>query len=369
VLAVAALTACSSRATPTASPGSDGQTGAPLATSVDTALGNWATFPMGHLDDPTNTFWEEFTLPAGADKWVERTPPDVADNGGLVAAPTSTGVVVGFRPSDLLSFSPLASTTDGGVTYTPGLLPGGLADVPDALSVAPGGRAAAIVGTAIVTSPSPLSGWQPSATLAAISASPAARACGVREITAVTITDSNPFIGAACSATGVVGLFEQAGSTFRSVGPSLPGVTGHVQVLRLVHADQGLAALLGITTGSGTSYVAAWNSTPTSATWTISAPLAVSGQLTSSAVTSGAGFAVLTTNSGTALSASVITGPGASWAQLAAPPTGTATVAVSESRTDALVVDSATFIDYRLVSGNWVKAQTVQVAVPYGSSG
>ncbi len=73
----------------------------PLATSVVTPSGTWAMFPMGHLDDPTNTFWEVFALPSGADQWAERTPPDVADNGGLVTAPTSTGVVVGFRPSDL----------------------------------------------------------------------------------------------------------------------------------------------------------------------------------------------------------------------------------------------------------------------------
>lgn len=367
VLAVVALAACSSRASPDASSGHDGPIGAPLATSVSTALGSWATFPMGHLDDPTNTFWEEFSLPKGADTWVERTPPDVADNGGLVAAPTSTGVVVGFRPSDLLSFSPLASTMDGGATYTPGLVPGGLSDVPDALSVAPNGRAVALIGTAIVTSPSSLSGWQPSTTLAAISAAPAARACDVRDLTAVTITDSNAFVGTACSSTGVVGLFEQSGSTVRSVAPS--GIKGQVRVLRLVPDGQGLAVLLGVTTSSVTSYVAAWNSAPATAPWTVSAPLATSGQLTSSAVTSPAGFAVVTTNSGTALSASIIAGPGASWTQLASPPKGTATVAVSDSRTDALVVDSATFIDYRLTSGTWMKAQTVQVAVPYGSSG
>ena len=359
MLAAAALAACSSKATPAASSG-DVELGAPLATSVSTTLGSWATIPMGHLDDPANTFWELFSLPAGANAWVEHTPPDVADNGGLVAAPTSTGVVVGFRPSDLLKFSPLASTIDGGVAYTAGLVPGGLSAVPDALSVAPGGHAAALTGTVVVTSPAALAGWQPTATLAALRASPAAAACDVRELTAVTVTDSNVFIGAACSAKGVVGLFEQTGSTFRSIGP--PGVNGQVRVLRLVQAGQGLAALLGVTTGSATSYIAAWNST--SANWTLSAPLAASGQLTSTAVTSHTGFAVLT-----ASGVSAIAGPGASWTQLPAPPKGTATVAISDSRTDALVVDSATFTDYTLTAGRWTKAQTVQVAVPYGSSG
>ena len=104
---------------------------------------------MGHLDDPTNTFWEVFTLPSGGQRWTEHTPPDVADNGGLVIASTSAGAVIGFRPSELLSFSPLAITTDGGNTYAPGLLSGGLADVPDSLSVSPSGRRAALTDSQV----------------------------------------------------------------------------------------------------------------------------------------------------------------------------------------------------------------------------
>ena len=122
------MSTSSSKPSPSASSGNV-VLGAPLATSVSTTLGSWATIPMGHLDDPANTFWEVFSLPAGATTWAAHTPPDVADNGGLVAAPTSTGVVVGFRPSDLLKFSPLASTADGGVTYTTGLVPGALSAV------------------------------------------------------------------------------------------------------------------------------------------------------------------------------------------------------------------------------------------------
>jgi len=81
------------------------------------------------------------------------------------------------------------------------------------------------------------------------------------------------------------------------------------------------------------------------------------------------GFAVLTTSISGALSAAVIGGAGADWAQLAAPPAGTATVSVSNSRTDALGVDGETFTDYRLDGANWIKIQTAQVAIPYGSSG
>ena len=180
-------------------------------------------FAMGHLDDPANTFWEEFALPSGADQWIERTPPDVADNGGLVTAPTSGGVVVGFRPSADLKFSPLASTSDSGATYTPGLLTDGLANVPDALSVTASGQAAALTPTQVLTSAAGLSGWRAVATLSAISTSSAGRACGVQRLTAVLVTENGLFTGTACSAPGVVGLLERSGSQFESAGLHLQG--------------------------------------------------------------------------------------------------------------------------------------------------
>jgi hypothetical protein len=326
---------------------------------------------MGHLDDPSNTFWEVFTLPDGGQQWAEHTPPDVADNGGLVIAPTPTGAVVGFRPVDLLSFSPLASTTDGGTTYAPGLLSGGLANVPDALSVAPGGSAAALTGTQVLSSTATLSAWQQVASVAAITASPAGKACGVEQLTAVTKTDDGLFVGATCSAPGIVGLFQHTGSQFVSAGIQLPATDGlaSVEVLRLVQYRQGIAALLAVRDGSSTSYVAAWNSAPGSAAWSLSAPHTLAGALVSTAVTSGTGFAVLTAAPSGALAAAVIAATGDSWTDLAAPPAGTATISVAGARTDAQVVDSATFTDYQLSAGHWVKAQTVQVAIPYGSSG
>ena len=359
---------CSSHSSTSSASAANGSIDVPLATSVTTATASWATFPMGHLDDPNNTFWEEFSLPAGADKWAERTPPDVADNGGLVTAPTATGVVVGFRPSNLLSFSPLASTTDGGTTYTPGLLSGGLADVPDALSVAPSGTAAALTATQVLSSAAMLSGWQPLTTLAAIKASPVGQACGVEQLTAVIATDAGVFIGAACSAPGVVGLFVQTGAQFDTAGVALPAgdTKAFVEVLRVVPYQQGMAMLLGLRTGSGTSYVAAWVSAPGSA-WALSDPHTTPGALISTAVTA-SGFGLLTRSSSGALAAALITPPSGNWTQLPTPPAGTATISVSGHRSDALVVDSATFIDYQLTGGQWVKAQTVQVAIPYDSS-
>ena len=106
-----------------------------------------------------------------------------------------------------------------------------------------------------------------------------------------------------------------------------------------------------------------------SPTWTLSAPEPVGGALISTGVTSGAGFVVLAKASSGALTAAVVAGPGSAWTQLATPPAGTATISVSSNRSDALVVGSDAFTDYQLTDGQWVKAQTVQVAIPYGSSG
>ena len=345
--------------------------GVPLTTSLTTSSGTWATFPMGHLDDPTNTFWEVFTLPSGGQNWAEHTPPDVADNGGLVIAPTSGGAVVGFRPSNLLSFSPLASTIDGGTTYTAGLLSGGLAKVPDALSVSSSGRAAALTTTQVLTSAALLSAWRPVTTLAALRASPAGQACGAGQVTAVMTTDSDIFVGLSCSLPGVVGLLQHAGSAFVSAAVQLPAADARdvVDVLRIVQYKQGVAALIGVHNGSTTTYIAAWNSAPGSAAWTLSAPQPTSGTLMSTGVTSSVGFAVLIKANSGALTAQVVAGPGGSWTQLATPPAGTATISVASNRSDALVVDSDTVTDYQLTDGQWVKAQTVQVAIPYGSSG
>jgi hypothetical protein len=363
---------CSSHSTASSSTtAAAGSIGVPLTTSVATSNGTWAIFPMGHLDDPTNTFWELFTLPSGGERWAQHTPPDVADNGGLVIAPTSAGAVVGFRPSDLLSFSPLASTDDGGTTYTPGLLSGGLANVPDALSVSPSGEAAALTATQVLTSAATLSAWQPATTVAALGALPAGLACGVRQVTAVLTTGTAIVVGLSCSKPGVVGLLQRTGSAFVSAGVQLPPADAKAvtEVLRIAAYKQGVAALIGVHNGSATSYIAAWNSSPGSPTWTLSAPQPAGGALISTGVTSGSGFAVLTKASSGALTAAVVAGPGSAWNQLAPPPAGTVTISVASSRSDALVVGSDTFTDYQLTDGQWVKTQTVQVAVPYGSSG
>ena len=118
-----------------------------LAASVTAANGtSWAIVVMGGSSAQYDDFWQLFARPAGSLKWRQVTPAGVADNGGLVAGilgPAS--LVTGFRPSQDLSFSPLATTTDGGAAWSSGSpVSPGLADVPDALAAGPGGELIAL---------------------------------------------------------------------------------------------------------------------------------------------------------------------------------------------------------------------------------
>ena len=117
----------------------------PLSTSLVTAQGTWAVAVMGGPAAADDDFWQLFVRPAGASRWSLVTPPGVADNGGLVAAAGTTSVTVGFRPSQNLVFSPLATSTDAGRNWTPGLLDAGLADTPGAIAVGPSGRTLALL--------------------------------------------------------------------------------------------------------------------------------------------------------------------------------------------------------------------------------
>ena len=109
-----------------------------LATSLATATGTWAVTVMGGSAASHNNFWQLFVRPAGTSTWRLATPPGVASNGGLVLTGLASGsVLAGFRPSQDLAYSPLATTKDNGKAWSPGLLDAGLADVPGALAADP----------------------------------------------------------------------------------------------------------------------------------------------------------------------------------------------------------------------------------------
>ena len=199
---------------------------APLSTSLITAQGAWAVAVVGG-PDAGNEFWQLFFRPATSGRWSLVTPQGVADNGGMVAAGGDAYLVVGFRPSQNLTFSPLATSTDTGRNWTPGLLDARLADTPGAIAVGPSGRTLALLqdGTieAATAGSSAAGRWARLTTLKALGASAPGRACGLEGVTAVSFgPDGYPMAAGSCARPGPAGVFTDAGGTWRSAGLALP---------------------------------------------------------------------------------------------------------------------------------------------------
>jgi hypothetical protein len=368
------LAGCSSAAAPAATPSSPSAATAPLATSLTGADGRaWAIVGMGGSASDDNLFWELFTRPAGSTQWTLVTPPGVADNGGLVVAPAAgQGLDVAFRPSQGLTFSPLALTGDGGKTWGTGVVDASVAAVPDALSLG-GGKMVALLGDgAIDQSAASGATWTRLAAPGAIAASAAGRACQVTGLTAVSLTASGtPLAAASCGRPGVAGVFVASGGGWRSAGLDVgSGLAGQpIRVLRLTQFPAGNMALLQAGTGHAASLLAAWTADGTH--WTVSSPLPVAdGQV----VASGAGPGV--SGAWVLLAgrrAETVAGPGAAWRALPAPPRGTTVLAAGPAGTlDALAASGGTLTVYRLTSmtssGAWQRTQVVSVPVQLGSS-
>ncbi len=351
----------------------------PLSTSLSTAQGTWAVTVMGGSAASYNNFWQLFVRPAGASGWSLVTPEGVADNGGLVAAGASTSLFVGFRPSQNLAYSPLATSTDTGKNWTPGLLDAGLADTPGAIAVSPTGQTLALlqdgsITTAPTASAAAAGQWTTLTTRNALAASAPGRSCGLVGVSAVSFgPNKSPMAAGSCARPGVAGIFTDTGGTWRSAGLVLPGKgagNSTVQVLGLAATAGGDVALLA----AGYSLLAAWwNGTR----WTVSDPLAAS---TVRALGFGAGgSAWLLLGGGRA---ETIGGAGGSWQALPPVPPGTATLAPPGTATlappdtssaggsyDALAVSGSKLTVWRLAQGAWAKVQLITVPIVYGSSG
>ncbi|HEV8277510.1 MAG TPA: hypothetical protein VGQ26_17710 [Streptosporangiaceae bacterium] len=284
---------------------------------------------MGGSAASHNNFWQLFVRPAGTGRWRLATPPGVASNGGLVVAGLGAGsVVAGFRPSQDLSFSPLAFTHDNGAAWKPGLLDSALADVPDALAAAPGsGRLLALLanGGAELSRPGGTA-WTRLAARQALAASAAGGRCGLGRLTAAAFSPSGvPLLAGSCARPGTAGVFAYAGGTWHPVGPALPASYARQKatVLRLTTASGTTMALLAAGTGSAARLLAA-SSTGSGAQWALSQPLPLhSAGITSASFGPGGAVAiVLTGGHGEAL-----TGTAAAWRPLPALPPGTVTLA------------------------------------------
>jgi hypothetical protein len=367
LLGVGLAAGCGSQSTPVAAPGLTVVT-APLSTSLVTAEGTWAIAVMGGSATTYNNFWQVFVRPTGASRWTLVTPEGVADNGGLVAAGGAggTSLLVGFRPSQDLLFSPLAASTDTGKNWTPGLLDANLADVPDALAVGASGQTLALlhdgsIEEAATAAATAAGQWSQLTTLGALEASAPGHACGLVAVNAVSFRQNDtPMAAGSCVRRGVAGVFAESGGTWQAAGPVLPAAFGadQVQVLGLAGVPGGTAALMA----AGTSLVAAWSG---ATGWTVSAPVAAGPVVASGFGPAGSVWVLLGGGRAEAIGRT-----GGSWRALPTVPAGTQVLAPGTGGGyDALAVSGSRLTVWRLgAAAAWAKVQVITVPIQYGSS-
>ena len=382
-LAVAGtLAACSSASSVTpaapAAPSSAaaGAPGASMATSVATSAENWAVLPMSA--DPA--FWEVFVRPANSASWKLVTPPGVADNGGLVvSASGASSLAVAFRPSQDLIFSPLATTANGGASWSAGPpLKAAVAASPDAFAASGAKLVALLTDGAVETSGDAGATWSVIARPGAIAASAAGQGCGgaVRIISVsfgLATVDPNTtdvLAGGTCGTSGAAALFAYSpGGGWQRV--SLPVAGQLVRMSGGVALVQGKSGLSALWRGFGWyAYAPLSTSTPQPAPtdWSAPAALPVSGQvIASGALTSGGTWVLLAGGR-----AATIAGPGQQWTLLPPVPEKTTVLAAGpDGATDALAARGTTLTVWRLApkATVWQKVQAVSVPIQVGSSG
>jgi hypothetical protein len=332
---------------------------------------------MGDLDQPLNTFWQLFFRPKGSGSWSDQVQATaVATNGGLVLAPGNGSLLVGIRPTNMLTFSPLISTANAGRTWSNGLITEGLASRPDALATEPSGEALAVVntprGTEVLDSTGNLSSWRALVTKASLSSSPSSRACGAGTVTAVGYVSATAVLGTDCSRRGAIGLLVRSGDGWQLVGLKLPAPADRAQVLGLVRTGHELAALVGLTGPGGTVLMVAW--TKNAKTWSAPATLRLGGgaDLASFGAGVGRGIFVLVKQAHGKDELAVDQGPGgAGWRQVTSPPPHTATVAVGPGPNIDALVTTRTVLTVWALNGSsttWRKGQVLHVPIQFGSS-
>ncbi len=336
----------------------------PLATSLTTTKDSWAIVPMGGPAAQEDNFWQVFVRPAKSSNWQLVTPPGVADNGGLVVAGTGGSLTVAFRPSQDLTFSPLAMSSNGGAAWGTGLLDANIASTPDALAASGSQLLALLANGTIMTSSNAGTSWSTLAGAGALADSATGVKCGALGVTDVAFgTSQGEVLAAGTCGTAGTGLFAYSSGSWRQV--SLP-VSG-----RVMRTMPGLALV-----ANGSRLYAAWD---TASGWQASAPLTAAGSVEASGSLGpdGAGGAdgadgawVLLPGGRTA----TIAGPGQPWRSLPVVPQGTSVLAEGpDGSVDALAVSgsqSNTLTVWRLAGSAtaWSKVQTMNVPIQFGSS-
>ncbi len=342
-----------------------------LDTSLVTAAGTWAVVVMGGSAARHNNFWQLFIRQAGSTRWKVVTPPGTADNGGLVLASAGQSLITAFRPSQNLTFTPLAQTRTGGQAWS-SLSPvtATLASAPDALAMDPAsGRLLTLLASGAAAQAVPgYSRWAALTSQRALAATAPGRRCGLRALTAATFTPSGtPLLGGSCAHPGTAGIFAETQGAWQAAGPAIPAALARqdIAVLRLTQTSH--LALLAAGSGRAPRLLAAW-STDSGGHWALSPPLPLNGAAVTSTSfgASGATAVVLTGNRG-----EIITSAGGHWQTLPALPPGTVTLPAGPGAISALAVHRARLTIWQPSPGGatWLKVQTIDVPIRFGSSG
>ncbi len=351
-----------------------------LATSVDTPSGTWATVAMGHLRQPLNTFWQLLYRPAASSYWSNQVKATAtATNGGLVLAAGGQTLAVGIRPSLLLRFSPLISTTNAGRTWADGVLDEGLAAHPNALAIDPAGTALAVRNGAssasVLESAGNLSRWRTLVGVAALSATKLGRACRPHAITAVGFVGTDPDVGLACSRPGSVGLALQRGGRWTPAALVLPASVAHgtVSVLGIDPEAVGTAVVLGVVGPGGhhKRLLVSW--TQNGSSWHTSSPLrlAANAEPVSYGPAGGSDLFVLVRMPDGSTRAYLDSAQAASWRSLPPPPAGTATLASGPGASLDALGAAGTMLHISTLTpaaAAWSEIQTLHVPIEFGSS-
>ena len=173
--------------------------------------------------------------------WTLVTPSGVADNGGLVLAADGNTVTAAVRPSQDLEFTPLATSTNGGESWTtPAPVQGAIANTAAAFAASGNDLAALLSDGAIDTSADNGASWTTLTKPGSTGSTATGKQCGTVEVTTVSFDTAATGLmaGGTCSATGTTGVFSYSpGSGWRALTLAQGGT-----ILRL---DGDLALVLG----------------------------------------------------------------------------------------------------------------------------
>jgi len=347
----------------------------PMASALmEAGTAGLVAIPMGHLDGPQNTFWQLIRVSRarkrGPVSLTLATPKGVADNGGLLLAAGPKQLLVGFGPSGLLAFSPVAVSNDGGRHFSSGLIDQALEKVPDALAPLADGRFAALTalaGGTVLLSTGSVTSWRAVATERSLAENRSARSCGLTALTAIAAGPNGALLlGGRCARASAPALFSlSSAGRVTSIPVSAPS-GGPSEVLRFGSGE----ALVERLKGGSASFVAV----PLSGSATSEPLTPGSGdRLVATSALGGAesGFLVLVQTPSGRLSLEELRASTAP-VNLPLPPPGTVFVAGSLlGGLTAYAVHASTLVVWATTPGGdrWRSVARLVVPILYGSSG